>query len=190
MYKKTKRFGIDIDGTVTDPGTFLPYLNHHFNRNLTLQDISEYELANVLGIKKEEFDNWMKTNESIIYKEAILAPFVKDTLAAWEKLFDLYYISARPKMYDDITHHWFKTNEIPFEQIHLIGSHDKLSIIKQLELHAFFEDKYDNACNIAKECNIPVILISTPYNQGSTPSNVYRVNTWLEAQKQIMSLLG
>ena len=39
-----KRFGIDIDGTVTCPKTFIPYLNKSFNLKLTLEDINEYDL--------------------------------------------------------------------------------------------------------------------------------------------------
>ncbi|KHF31202.1 hypothetical protein LR68_00151 [Anoxybacillus sp. BCO1] len=29
-----RRFGIDIDGTVTCPSTFIPYLNKSFQKNL------------------------------------------------------------------------------------------------------------------------------------------------------------
>ena len=66
------RFGIDIDGTITNPDTFLPYLNKHFEKQLTLDDIVEYELSGVLGLTKQQFLDWMKVHEPNIYKQAEL----------------------------------------------------------------------------------------------------------------------
>ncbi len=45
----------------------------------------------------------------------------------------------------------------------------------------FFEDKHDNAVMIHEECNIPVILFNTPYNQEPIPNGVIRVNNWKQA---------
>ena len=39
------RLGIDIDGTVTSPETFVPYLNKSFGINITLNDMKEYDLT-------------------------------------------------------------------------------------------------------------------------------------------------
>lgn len=180
-----RKLGIDIDGTVTNPNTFIPYLNKTFNKKLTMDDITVYNLATVLGISDEEFYTWMKEHEPTIYKDAPLVDHAIKILADWEKQHNLIYISARPNDYLDVTHQWFEKNNVPFHHIELIGKHDKLEAVKRHEVEVFFEDKHDNACDISEECDIPVLLFNTPYNQDPVPSKVVRVNDWNEARKWV-----
>ncbi|WP_416149350.1 5' nucleotidase, NT5C type [Salipaludibacillus sp. HK11] len=180
MYKY--RLGIDIDGTITDPATFIPHLNKHFKKNLTLNDIVDYDLTTVLEISSKEFTEWMSIHEPFMYQHAQMAVHAKNILTEWKKRYELYYISARPKHVHELTVDWFHRLTIPYDHIELLGQHDKLNAVKRHKVDVFFEDKHDNACNIAEECNIPVILIDTPYNQLAVPSNVHRVQHWNEAK--------
>ncbi|MDQ0254389.1 putative HAD superfamily protein [Evansella vedderi] len=182
---KKQRFGIDIDGTITDPATFIPYINKHFNKSLTIDDITEYDLSSVLGISAENFWKWMKVHEPTIYKKAVLATGARQVLKEWKELHELFYISARAKVHHDITLEWFHQLAIPYDHLELLGKHDKLAAVKKHKLDIFFEDKHDNACDIAEECAIPVILMNTPYNQGLVPKGVIRVNNWTEAKEII-----
>ncbi|ADU29899.1 hypothetical protein [Evansella cellulosilytica] len=191
MEKTNKlRIGIDIDGTVTDPGTFIPYLNKHFNKSLTLKDITQYELSGFLGITKEAFLEWMKIHEPFIYKEAVLASHVEDTLKNWNISNELYYISARPPAYYNLTKTWFDQYDLPYDHIELLGKHDKLDTIKKHNIDIFFEDKHDNACLIAEHCDIPVILIDTPYNQENIPKQVYRAQNWSVVPKLMKEIFS
>jgi len=178
---KQKRFGFDIDGTVTDPGSFLPYLNKHFNKKLTIDDITEYDLTNVLEVSNKEFWDWMKEHEENIYADAIIAPYFPNVLSKWQKVHELFYVSARGNYLERVTKDWFSRHNIPYHHIELIGSHNKIKSIQKLEIDIFFEDKHDNACDIAEECGIPVILLDTPYNRLPTPKNVVRSSNWQEA---------
>ena len=177
-----KRLGLDIDGTVTSPKTFLPYLNSSFNKKLSLSDITQYDLANLLNITQEEFFEWLKSNEETIYSNAIIAEHAHPILEDWKGNYELFYISARGNHLLDTTRNWFTTNRVPYHHIDLIGKHDKINSIKKHQVDVFFEDKHDNACDIAEECDIPVILFNTPYNQGAVPSGVKRLDTWPEAR--------
>ncbi|MBU9722462.1 MULTISPECIES: 5' nucleotidase, NT5C type [Bacillaceae] len=181
--KNKKRFGIDIDGTVTDPATFIPYINDHFSKTLTLEDITEYDLSALLDIPKDEFWKWMQQHEPNIYKEATLAMHAKNILTDWKTHHELFYISARPTQFHDLTAEWFQAQEIPFDHIQLLGSHRKLEAVKEHSVDIFFEDKHDNACDIAEDCNIPVILFDTPYNRDAVPRGVFRVKSWKEAKE-------
>ena len=183
-----KRIGIDIDGTVTCPSTFIPYLNKSFNKQYTLNDITQYDLAPLFDTTEEEMNKWMDEFEPLIYSCAPLAEHAFTVINHWKEKYELYYISARGKHLYDITEKWFKENNVHYHHIELIGSHNKIEAVKQYNIDAFLEDKYDNACEIAEECSIPVILFNTPYNQGPVPNQVVRVNTWLEAQKHIDNL--
>ncbi|SER81487.1 5' nucleotidase, NT5C type [Salisediminibacterium halotolerans] len=186
---KTYRFGIDIDGTITDPSSFIPYINRHFNKSLTLEDIQEYDLSVALGISGQEFDRWMQHHEPRVYEQSKPAAGALETLKQWRQNHELYFISARPPAVKDVTYQWFNNHGVPFDHIELLGQHNKLHAAKSLEVDMFFEDKHDNAVMISEDCNIPVILMDTPYNRLAVPQNVHRVSSWNEARAVVERIL-
>lgn len=93
----------------------------------------------------------------------------------------MIFISARGSHLLDVTEDWFFQHGLTFRHIELIGSHDKVETVKKHQIELFFEDKHDNAVMIHEECQIPVILFDTPYNQESIPNGVIRVRNWSEA---------
>ncbi|RLQ98208.1 hypothetical protein [Falsibacillus albus] len=181
----TKRFGIDIDGTVTSPETLIPYINQKFDLELSLNDITQYELTEVLDISPEQFSNWFKQAEPKIYAESPLADGAKDVLNDWINKFELFFISARGSHLLDVTKNWFDENTLEYHHIELIGSHHKVETAKKHNVDIFFEDKHDNAVAIHEALNIPVILFDTPYNQDPIPSGVIRVKDWDEANQWV-----
>ncbi|MFC4738130.1 hypothetical protein ACFO4L_16285 [Bacillus daqingensis] len=182
------RFGIDIDGTVTHPGTFLPHLNKHFNKNLTLDDLTEYDLTGVLGVTEAEFWKWMQKHESTLYRQSVLADQALETLNNWNRQVELFYISARPDYLYHVTEEWFERLNVPYDHIELLGQHDKIEAVREHQVDTFFEDKHDNAVNIAEEFGIPVILMDTPYNQKAIPDNVHRAKDWTHARSIVNGL--
>ncbi|MCM3663991.1 hypothetical protein M3204_06230 [Mesobacillus subterraneus] len=182
-----KRFGIDIDGTVTCPTTFVPYLNEAFNLNITLDDIKQYDFMPLVTVSEKEFAAWFKKMEPEIYSQSPLASGAKDILKSWEKDHELFFISARGSHLLDLTKEWFTTHELMYHDIHLIGSHDKIAAARKYDVEIFFEDKHDNAVDIHEQLNIPVILFNTPYNQDPIPDGVIRVNDWKEANSWVQN---
>ena len=90
-----KRFGIDIDGTVTRPDTFIPFLNEAFQLNLTYEDITQYDFYPYVNISREDLDHWFTTNEPKFYKESLPADGAQEVLNKWTDLtLILYFISA------------------------------------------------------------------------------------------------
>ncbi|MEO4052359.1 hypothetical protein [Solibacillus sp. CAU 1738] len=187
MMTMKPRFGIDIDGTVTCPSTLIPHINKQYNVNITLADVVEYDFLSAFPhpVNRAEFNTWFKANEPSMYEASELASDAKSILTAWQNRYELFYISARGENVYDITKNWFHTNDIPYDHIELIGSHDKIQTAKKHGVHAFFEDKHDNAVMIAEELNIPVVLFDTPYNQLPIPNQVIRVHNWIEANEWI-----
>ncbi|MBS2969712.1 hypothetical protein J9317_13145 [Metabacillus sp. KIGAM252] len=179
------RLGIDIDGTITPPETFVPYLNKSFNKQITLDDIKDYDLTKALEVSYEELNQWMAEFEPIIYGEAPVSKGAKEILGKWKKKHDLIFISARGHHLYDTTLNWFEKNQVSYHNIDLVGSHDKLEAVKKHGIDVFFEDKHDNACMIGETFNIPVILFNTPYNQDPVPEQVVRVNSWFEAEEWV-----
>lgn len=179
------RFGIDIDGTVTCPAALLPFLNSSFNLQLTLNDITQYDLTPFVNVPGEELAQWFLETEPEIYAKSPLAQGAKEVLNKWERKHEMFFISARRTHLLEITKEWFMKNGLRFDHVELIGSHDKISAAKQYKVDLFFEDKHDNAVMIHEECHIPVILFNTPYNQDPIPSGVIRVNHWNEAYQWV-----
>ncbi|KXH87428.1 hypothetical protein [Sporosarcina sp. HYO08] len=185
---RTIRFGIDIDGTVTCPTSLLPHINQQFGCNLVLDDIREYDLTKAFDVDRQTFWEWYQQAEAHIYDTSPAQERAKQILDQWQKQFELFYISARGNEVLDTTVNWFKREAIPFDHIELLGSHEKIEAAKKFSVHAFFEDKHDNAVDLHEELDIPVILFDTPYNRKPIPNGVIRVNNWIEANEQIKRL--
>ncbi|WP_417899570.1 hypothetical protein ABN702_04465 [Bacillus haimaensis] len=184
-----KRLGIDIDGTLTCPTTFVPFINKTLNKNITLEDMTQYDLTPLMGLSEEGFWEWMDEMEPVIYQDAPLAIGAKEIVQKWQGEFDLFFISARRNHLFEITNTWFAKQEIDYDHLELLGTHNKISAVKQHNIDLFFEDKHDNAVDISEQCHIPVILFDTPYNRNPIPDNVHRVSNWFEAEKIVQNLL-
>ncbi|MED4204430.1 5' nucleotidase, NT5C type [Neobacillus mesonae] len=176
-----KRFGIDIDGTVTCPTSLIPFINKAFDMNLTYEEITQYDLTPFVNVPSDEFASWFSENEPMIYQGSPIASGAKKALDKWKRAHELFFISARGPHLLDVTKQWFIDHNLTFHHIELIGSHDKVETTKKHNIDIFFEDKHDNAVAIHEECRIPVILFNTPYNQDPIPNGVIRVHNWNEA---------
>ncbi|WP_066385544.1 5' nucleotidase, NT5C type [Neobacillus mesonae] len=176
-----KRFGIDIDGTVTCPTSLIPFINKAFDMNITYEEITQYDLTPFVNVPSDEFARWFSENEPMIYQGSPIASGAKKALDKWKRAHELFFISARGPHLLDVTKQWFIDHNLTFHHIELIGSHDKVETTKKHNIDIFFEDKHDNAVAIHEECRIPVILFNTPYNQDPIPNGVIRVHNWNEA---------
>ncbi|MCA1318926.1 hypothetical protein LC085_03305 [Bacillus tianshenii] len=184
-----KRLGIDIDGTLTCPTTFVPFINKTLNKNITLDDMTQYDLTSLMGLSEEGFWAWMDEMEPLIYQDAPLANGAKEIVQKWQGEYDLFFISARRNHLFEITNNWFAKQEIDYDHLELLGTHNKISAVKQHNIDLFFEDKHDNAVEISEECQIPVILFDTPYNREPVPKGVHRVSNWFEAEQIVQTIL-
>jgi uncharacterized protein len=184
-----KRFGIDIDGTVTCPTSLIPFLNKAFQLNITLDDVKQYDLTPLVNIPEREFAEWFKQSEAVIYEESPLAEGSKEVLTNWAIQHELFFISARGNHLLENTKDWFVKQGIPYNHIELIGTHHKIEAAKQHQVDIFLEDKHDNAVMISEQCEIPVLLFDTPYNREPIPSTVIRVKNWNEAADWVKNWL-
>lgn len=189
MDKIKKRFGIDIDGTVTSPDTFVPFINEQFNLNLKYEQLIKYEITDVIDVPPKQFNEWFLKSEPIIYEKSPISEGAREVLEDWKTTFELYFISARAPYLLDVTKNWFSNNEISYHHIELIGSHHKIETAKKYHVDLFLEDKHDNAVAICEELQIPVLLFDTPYNQEPIPKGVIRVKNWKEASEWVNNWL-
>lgn len=188
--EKVLTIGIDIDGTVTSPSSIVPLMNECFGRNLRYEDCYEYNLANVYKITNEQFADWLDQYGERLYDEAPVHGTADHILRLWHQEHKLVYISAREHRHLDVTLSWFSRYEIPYHEIDLIGTHDKLSSARKWEVDLFLEDRLENALQLSEALKIPVFLFDTPYNQGPLPELIHRVHSWEEVNDTMKSLFS
>ncbi len=180
--EKTLRIGIDIDGTVTDPGSIVPMMNDSFGKNLRYEQCTVYNLATVYNITDEQFMHWLDEHGERLYDQAPVHGIADTVLRDLYLDHRLIYISAREARHMDVTVKWFERFQIPFHEIELIGSHDKVGAAQKWQVDVFLEDRLENALQLSEALKIPVFLFDTPYNQGTLPSLVHRVHSWEEVR--------
>ena len=125
---------------------------------------------------KRIFYEWYKAAEAHIYKTSPAQEYAKEDFGQTGRRSSncIIFLPVAINVYDT-TLDWFKREEIPYDHIELVGSHHKIETAKKFGVHAFFEDKHDNAVEIHEELDIPVILFDTPYNRKPIPEGVIRV---------------
>lgn len=87
-----------------------------------------------------------------------------------------------------MTLNWFARYQIPYHEVDLVGSHDKLAAAQRWGVDLFLEDRLENALQLSEALQIPVFLFDTPYNQARLPELVHRVTSWEEVDRKVKEL--
>lgn len=188
------QIGIDLDGTVTDPKSCFLYMNESLGYSIDFHQATEYELHTYTTMSQHEFWKFMinQGHEEAIYRRSLPHSEVNDVLWNLREEHHIHYVTARSEAVRPVTEEWIHHHALPLDSLIMTGTHDKVSVVKDLYLDLFMEDRYENAVSIHEETSIPVLLFDAPYNRKPLPSGVTRISTWREAHhhvKQIEQLL-
>lgn len=170
---------IDIDGTITDPYYWLSYANEYFNLKVTEDQVIEYDIHKVLNIEENAYLKFYEDLKVKIHSKQPLRNDVKEILDILHKYNNLYFVTAREKSLELLTFSYLLNNEIPFDEVFVLGTHNKVPKAKELNCNIFIEDSYDNAISLS-ENGFKVILLDTNYNRLPLNSNITRVDNWNE----------
>ncbi|AQR95718.1 5' nucleotidase, NT5C type [Clostridium saccharoperbutylacetonicum] len=175
---------IDIDGTITDPYYWLNYANNYFNLKVSEEDINSYEISKVLGIEEKEYLKFYEELKFDIHRKQELREDVKNVLNKLFKNNNIYFVTARDKSLELLTNLYLKQNEIPFDDVFVLGTHNKVPTARNLNCDIFIEDSYDNAIELSAS-GFKVLLIDTNYNRDPINNNIIRVYNWMEILENI-----
>ena len=170
---------IDIDGTITDPYYWLSYANKYFNSNIQESQVIYYEIAKVLNVEENDYLEFYEKFKFEIHSKQTLRDNVKDIVSALYNLNNIYFVTARDKSLELVTFLYFLNHEIPFDEIFLLGTHNKVPKAKDLNCDVFIEDSYENAIELSNN-GFKVILIDTNYNRLPLNNNIIRAYSWDE----------
>lgn len=178
---------IDIDGTITDAYYWIHLANKYFNKHIKEEDVTSYEMHEVFNIEKEEYMKFYNNYIREIHETATLKEDVKPILDKLSETNNLYFVTARDKRVEDITINFLKDNNIPYNDIFLLGKHYKVDQAIELDCDIFIEDNYNNAIQLSK-AGFNVILIDTYYNRKKLNDKITRVTNWDEIYNIIINI--
>ena len=170
---------IDIDGTITDPYYWLSYANEYFNLNITEDQVTEYAIHKILNVEENAYLKFYEELKVEIHSKQPLRKDVKEILDILHKYNNLYFVTAREKSLELLTFSYLLNNEITFDEVFVLGTHNKVPKANELNCSIFIEDSYDNAISLS-ENGFKVLLLDTNYNRLPLNSNITRVDNWTE----------
>jgi uncharacterized HAD superfamily protein len=193
---RKEKIGFDLDSVICDVDkTIVDYLITNFNLYLDRnRDFGCYEFdknPNLNSYTAESLDNAVRNGD--LFKEAL--PF-KDVLEGFAIIksfnFSISIITSRgsksdkdnQNMVKKVTFDWLKSNNIEYDAIYFVRSREKKNFVKDLNIKAFVEDRFDIINMILEECGpLPygLIVVDKPWNNKYHNKSVDRVKTFKEA---------
>ncbi len=178
---------IDIDGTITNPYHFIPYLNDMYNKQITEAECITHKLEELYEVKLDDLLKAFHTDYIYAYKEANVVEGAKEVIKDLNENHNLYFVTARDEMLKDITQGWLNENDLGYIDVHLLGSDYKVNKAKELECNIFIEDNPSNAMQLAQE-GLTVLLIDNNYNKDIDNKNIIRVSSWNDIKDFILNM--
>ena len=77
---KKYNIGIDIDGTLTFSGYFLPYLNEYFGRDIGYEELNKYDFRDIYNVTDEEIMSFFRGEGKNLIFNADLLDGARDTV--------------------------------------------------------------------------------------------------------------
>lgn len=175
---------IDIDGTITEPYYWVEYANKYFDLNLKDEDITQYEICDVLGVSLEEANEFYSRHGEEMLFNAQLRKNARNILWELYNIHNIFYVTARDSSLRELTEKWFRFNDLPMGELYTLGSHHKVEKAKELDCHIFLEDRYENAVELSAE-GFKVFLLDCNYNRNKLLNGIKRVTNWDQIKKLI-----
>lgn len=179
------RIGVDIDGVLADSmSQWVKELNSYFKKDKSLHQIQLQEICHIYDITEEELIGFLYERGRLLMTSPQPLTGASYYLNQLKKKHEIFIITARNEKYGRETRDWLNKNNLPYDELLLLGSHDKREACLNKELDVMIEDTYRISIEIS-EVGVPVLLMDAPYNQGDLPERVYRVHSWQEIYRTI-----
>jgi len=175
---------IDIDGTLTDPYYWLKRANIFFDSDIKPWEVTSYNIAEVLNVRKTEYDMFYELYGEQIHEQAKIREDAKEVLWSLNQDNNIYYVTARDRSMQYVTEKWISKHKLPKGELFLLGTHHKSNKASSLDCDIFIEDSFENAIELAKS-GIKVLLIDCSYNRLPLIPGIKRVASWVEIHDSI-----
>lgn len=181
------RIGVDIDGVLADSlPLWVTELNRFFNKNKRVEEIHLYDICKTYDITTEELYKFLERRGRYLMSAPPPVTGAPYYLSRIKQYHDIYIITAREEQYGLETREWLKKHGLPYDELLLLGSHDKKEACLEKKLHVLVEDTLEIGVEVSA-AGVPVLLMDAPYNQGPLPGLVYRKRSWDEVYRAIVA---
>jgi len=181
MGQHSPLIGLDLDGVLAEfVEPFVTELKKKFDIDLTRSDIISYDLAEMTGLGKTEFDRFLDTlAASGFYASLEPTHGVPSSVRSLAKLYDICILTTRPEASRRDTVRWLRRHRIPYDALEFCEFANKVS--KDDQLAVFVDDNLEQAAIAAEHVGL-VLLFDQPWNRANVmPGNCRRVAGWSEA---------
>lgn len=175
---------IDIDGTITEPFYWLQLANQYFKTNITEDKVTKYDIHEVLGVSRAEYDLFYNIYCEELHVKANVREGAVKILNMLNHRHNINYVTAREPRLAKVTAKWLQMNDLPTGCLYVLGSHYKVNKARELNCHIFIEDRYENAIQLAL-AGFKVLLIDCSYNRQPLIYGITRVYNWEDINKEI-----
>ncbi|PGK31725.1 hypothetical protein CN907_27045 [Bacillus anthracis] len=182
------RFGFDIDDTLINlrEHAFTIY-NKNLNQKVSINaflELNRVEIHELFGLTDQQGkEMWNRSLEEIYYTSCPAYPDAREMLQKLETQgHEIYYITARPKAHGERTKSWLKEQGFPvWDDRFFYGmlDHEKVKIIKKLNLDYYFDDKPD-VLNTLRNESVKVYVKEQSYNRHV---DLPRIVNWTELER-------
>ncbi len=181
-----KRLGLDIDGVIADSQeVIIEHLNLIFDKGYKRGDFFNFDPLRMFGVDRNTIDRLIMERELDIIERVKPIDNSVEIIERLSEEFSIHLISARTPTFHNSTVDWLEMHRIKFDNLILLGHHDKRQCCMDEGVILFVEDNKKNACQIST-CGIPVYLFDATYNQGKLPETIQRVYNWKELFNHII----
>lgn len=178
---------VDIDGTITEPYYWLDMANSHFETDTKPYQVTTYDIHEVLEVSREAYNEFYNLYAETLHSKAVVRENAEIVLWKLNQQHNVFYVTAREQWTRSTTENWFRKNELPLAELHMLGSHYKVERAKQLECDIFIEDRYENAIQLALE-GFQVLLVDCSYNRLPLLPGITRVKDWIDIYEEIETI--
>jgi len=179
------RVGVDIDGVLADSlPLWVKELNIYFRQNKSLQEMQLQDVCSSYEITREDFQGFLLDRSRFLMTSPAPLEGASYYLNQLKKAHDIFIVSARDEKFGVETRDWLHKYSLPYDEILLLGSHDKREACLTNDLNVLVEDTLKISVEVS-EAGVPVLLMDAPYNQGILPGLVYRTHSWQDIYRTI-----
>ncbi|MCL6639056.1 MAG: hypothetical protein K6T80_05155 [Firmicutes bacterium] len=180
------RLGVDIDGVLADSlALWVKELNQFFKKSKRVEEIQLYDICETYEITFKQLEDFMRARGSQIMSNVPVMRGASYYLSRIKQYHDIYIVTARDGKYERETRDWLKRHGIPYDDLCLLGSHQKQSACLDLRLGAMVEDTLEIGLKVSA-AGVPVLLYDAPYNRGDLPPLVVRHSSWEEVFRTVV----
>jgi uncharacterized protein len=157
--------------------------------HLRKEHLSCYDLYRCLGLKKELLDDLIcLTLDDAHTMQIPPMPGASEVLTEFARFAPLRFVTAR--VWPESITAWMHSilPEVPREQITVIASgapEVKLSILRELEVCYFVEDRVET-CYQLKEAGIQPLLFIQPWNLNEPADGFIRIENWAGLKEWVL----